>query len=336
MRLKQSALKSSQDTLVSMVICLAVLIVALALNAKFLIGIYFGQQSTSISIVINGLVVLLFVLGIGKIVRNLLFYRKQEIALNGFIKNDDRGATDPVRNLDSEALIVTRYHTMSARHAEGNAIDQGALSAILVAQESSRISLPRFIHNILILAGVFGSILSLLIALIGAPDLLLVNSGSGGMKFFIQGLSTALSTTVTAIVCFIFFGYFHIRSADIQTKVISNIEHITLERLVPRFQVVRETVNTETARLVHLLNAACTTLSKAQAQTMELHSEEVAQQIAQQIAQQNNHLDSVNRKLQDVLETLRQGFRLDQPPKQSLPSKADIPPKNVQPDDDNE
>ena len=47
---------------------------------------------------------------------------------------------------------------------------------------------------------------------------------------------TALSTTITAIVCYVFFGYIYQRLPMPRTNLISGIEQVTTTFLMPKFQ----------------------------------------------------------------------------------------------------
>jgi len=296
-----------RNTLLIMLAVAVLLIIIAVLNLDFLRSVYFSNQLTQTGAFINGLILLMFSLGMGKTIANLLFYRKQEIAIANFLENDRINPDMAMANIDEESLMAQRYKTMQYMFRANSPIDQGALAAILVANESARSSLPKFINNILILTGVFGTIVSLSIALLGASDLMQASSGVGGMDMVVHGMSTALSTTITAIVSFMIFGYFHVRTTDIQTHVISILERVTLERLMPRFSVNEDSIIGEVSELVQALRRASESMKLTQSQASGGFDE----QIAASVARHDEQLQFMNRQLQEILVTLRAGFRLD-------------------------
>ncbi len=298
----------SRNTLLLMLLATIGVVVIIVLNHNFLINVYFSKQLTQTGAFVNGLILLMFVLGIGKVVSNLLFYRKQEIAISHFLENDFINPDMAMANIDEHSLIGQRYTSMQSMWRNSSPIDQGALAAILVAKESSRNSLPKFVNNILILTGVFGTIVSLSIALLGASDLLQTTESLGGMNLVVHGMSTALSTTITAIVCFMFFGYFYVRTADIQTHVISVLECVSLERLMPRFSVSQDKVLGDIASLVNALRSVSESMQQMQGDPA---SGGGGNQLTTSIDQQSEQLHLMNQQLQDMLTTLRAGFRLD-------------------------
>ena len=179
---------------------------------------------------------------------------REEAALSRFIHNaDNRPDEELLEGVSANTMIGRRYATLLRLHDTRTPINQNALAATLVASESTRNSLPRFIHNILILTGVFGTIVSLSIALIGASDVLENAISATGMGMVIHGMSTALSTTITAIVCYVFFGYIYQRLTDAQTNLISGVEQVTTTYLMPRFQVQTDTVLYEFTGLIRAL-----------------------------------------------------------------------------------
>lgn len=297
----------ARNTLWIMLAVAIFVVITIILNLEFLRNVYFSKQLTQTGIVINGLIMLIFFLGIGKTIGNLLFYRKQEIAISEFIENDLINPDMAMANIDEYSLIAQRYKTMQNLRRANATIDQGALAAILVASESARSSLPKFVNNILILTGVFGTIVSLSIALLGASDLMQTAGSIGGMNLVVHGMSTALSTTITAIVCFMVFGYFHVRTTDIQTHVVSLLERVSLERLMPRFNLSEDSIIGEVADLVMALRDVSESMRKSQSTISGAFDEE----IASSVAQHEKQLQLMNHQLQEVLVTLRAGFRLD-------------------------
>jgi len=103
---------------------------------------------------------------------------------------------------------------------------------------------------VLILTGVLGTIVSLSIALLGATDLISTGSETGGLATVIGGMSTALSTTMSAIVAYLIFGYFYLRVLDAQTHFLGRIEELSATHLVPRFQTSPDTLVNDYSRLL--------------------------------------------------------------------------------------
>ncbi|MCW8905929.1 MAG: hypothetical protein OQL28_01665, partial [Sedimenticola sp.] len=218
----------------------------------FIIDVYFRDQLTATGFIINGSIVALFVLGLLRIITILISYSAEERALRQFLQNL-KDKVDPLYEVADNRIIAHRYRTLIRLHKSNTQINHNALATTLVAAESTRNSLPKFINNILILTGVFGTIVSLSIALIGASDLLASAVKVDGMGVVIHGMSTALSTTITAIVCYFFFGYFYMKLTDVQTNLVSGVEQVTATHLIPRFQVQTESVLYEFTGLIRSL-----------------------------------------------------------------------------------
>jgi hypothetical protein len=119
-----------------------------------------------------------------------------------------------------------------------------------VAEESRHLSYPKFVNNVLILTGVFGTIVSLIYALIGATAILQTNAAGEGIGVMLLGMNTALNTTATAIVCFFLFTFFYQRLTDLETYVLSRVEQAVLVHIIPEFAFDTEAVNYKTERLV--------------------------------------------------------------------------------------
>jgi hypothetical protein len=148
--------------------------------------------------------------------------------------------------VDRSSMISERYLTLRNLNRRRASINHGALAATLLAAESSRNSYLKFVHNVLILTGVFGTIISLSIALLGASDMIhesgQTSAETSGLGTMIFGMSTALSTTMTAIISYLIFGYFYIKLTDTQTYLISRVEEVTATTLLPHLQLNQDAV----------------------------------------------------------------------------------------------
>ncbi len=235
----------------------------------YLNEVYFRNQLTQVGLVINGAILALFLLGLIKIVLSLLHYRREERALSRFVHNLDHHG-NPLKSLPLRSLIAQRYTTMEQINRSNTPINHAALASTLVAAESTRTSFPKFINNILILTGVFGTIVSLSIALIGASDVLENTVDVSGMGMVIHGMSTALSTTITAILCYLFFGYFYLKLSDAQTNVLSGIEQVTSTYLMPRFQIESDNILYEFSGLIRSMQTLVQHMEASQKNFLEV------------------------------------------------------------------
>jgi len=267
--------------------------------------IYQNTQLTQVGLIINSTILVLFMLGLFRIIVSLLGYKKQESALHRFIKNMQQDAENPLRNISANTAISRRYLIMQRLYESRTPINHGALASSLLAHESTRINLPRFINNILILIGVFGTIISLSMALLGASDMLHDTVDSGGMGMVIHGMSTALSTTMTAIACYLFFGYFYLKLTNVQTNLLSGIEQATTIYLSPKFQVSNDNVIYEYTGLLRSLQELIKRMENSQKQFGAMEKA-----MAQSLISFKNQIDGVPDEMKEVKELLRHGFRL--------------------------
>lgn len=268
--------------------------------------VYFKDQLTATGLVINGAIVGLFLIGLLRAIGILVGYMREEAALTRFVRNaDKRPDLDPLKGVATSSIIAKRYATMRRLHNSRTPINQNALASTLVASESTRNGLPRYINNILILTGVFGTIVSLSMALIGASDVLENAISATGMGMVIHGMSTALSTTITAILCYVFFGYIYQRLTDAQTNLISGVEQVTLAYLMPKFQVQTDNVLYEFTGLIRSLQGLVDQLQTSQAgfETTQDHISATLDLYRGKIEGLDEHLETIKRQL-------RVGFRL--------------------------
>ena len=181
-------MQTCKVALLQLIIGVLAIAALVALNYDFLYEFYFANQETMVGIIVNAFIITLFLAGLLSIVRALGYYATQERALKRFRKNLTRGLDHPDEGVGKHTLIVERYHRLQELNRTNTAVDQNALAAALVAQESLKTSFPRFINNILILAGVFGTIIALSIALLGADDMLSDSAAVRGMGTVIHGM----------------------------------------------------------------------------------------------------------------------------------------------------
>ncbi len=281
---------------------------AIAWNFDFLYRFYFENQQTQTGIIINSAIASLMVIGMGNIIYHLFRYKFEEEALAGFVNNIESLRPNPLEGLPRNALVVKRFAMMQSIQTAAGEINHSALSAMLTADEGTRFGLIKFINNILILTGVFGTIVSLSIALVGASDLIdSAASSLGGMGLVVHGMSTALSTTITAIVSYIIFGYFYTRLNDVQTHLISGIEHLTSVYLMPRFVKTPEDI---TNRMTDLIKAVILAGENLKSTQEVYHASALT--LNQTISSNREQMDILSADLAEIKSLLRDGFRLPQ------------------------
>jgi len=294
----------SANMLLRLVVLSLIVLAGVLANIDFFKDLYFSHRLTSASLVVNGGILTLFSLGMVKVVASLMRYMREESAIAKFVSaiGSDR---NPLKGISSRSLIVQRYSqimAMSERHAP---INQSALAATLVADESTRISFAKYVSNILILTGVFGTCVALSIALAGVTNLLDSAQGAGDMGLVMHGMSTALSTTITAIVSYLFFGYFYLKLIDAQVHVVSTIEEVTTLYLLPKLARDKDSMLHEVAGLVHGLRQA----AEAMRVTQQDYAE-AGNRLHEMLASLDLRVNSVTDDVGTIKKLLRDGFRL--------------------------
>ena len=293
-----------------------VIIAALVLVFAFsdaLYPFYFENQMTDTGVVINSAIIVLLLVGLANILFHLLRYRREEAAITTLVRNVESRRNDLMEGIPVDSIVARRHTTMRSIEKADGEINHGALAAMLNADESTRFGLIRFINNILILTGVFGTIVALSIALLGASDLIdSADASLGGMGLVIHGMSTALSTTITAIVSYGIFGYFYTRLNDVQTHFLSSVEHLTSVHLLPQYVKSTDDIVKKMSDLVKSVIVAADNLKM----TQEVYHD-AAMNLHNNIANQQHQLETLGSEMNSIKRILRQGFRLPETEQES-------------------
>lgn len=306
MDMKRLLTNLSSKILTQFAVVITVVIALMVFNFDSIYPFYAENQLTNTGLIINGAIVALFLLGIGSILLHLLRYRREEACIATFINNVEVTSPDFLEGVPVDSIIAQRHGTMRTIHAANGEINHSALGAMLNADEATRFGLIRFINNILILTGVFGTIVSLSIALIGASDLIdSADASLGGMGLVIHGMSTALSTTITAIVSYGIFGYFYTRLGDVQTHCLSGIEQLTSIYLLPRYVKGDDAIVHDMSDLIKAVNLAAEKLKE----TQETYHD-AAVSLQETITNNQQQSDRIADEMVQIRQILREGFRL--------------------------
>lgn len=296
---------ASRNALLQMAIALVLVLMLILWKRAFLGQLYFQGQLVPMGLVINGLIIVMFLVGMARMAMMIAAYGREWAALSRFLENQEKEGGEALEGVSMKSIISRRYRTMAQLNLSRVPINHSALAAALVASESSRNTLPRFINNSLILAGVFGTIISLAISLVGASNLLQSAADMGGMGLMVHGMSSALAATITAIFCYLLFGYFYLKLTDVQTSLVSEVEQVTTTHLLPRFQVQTETVLSEFKGLIGALQELV-----GQMQSSQTAFEKLEQHIDNTLAAHESATASLTTDMSAIKELLRVGFRL--------------------------
>lgn len=284
------------------------------------------RLGVDIGIVLNGFILVLFVVGVLRMSWLLLDFAHEQSVIRKFAKRAQEGAENPAYEMPRAALMVQRYDrivTIARQHAVP---EQNALSSSLQAQLGAEFTLIRFVHNTLILTGVFGTVVSLSLALVGAARLFTNPQDTEPMAAIIGSMSTALSTTVTAIVCYMVYSYLHLRLQDIRTELQTNIEDVTMVYILPRFQVGETALLQHVGALAAQLRQAAELITRVQDRFLQ-----AGERLQVAVDDLHQGVQNSGYTIQDIRETLREGFRLP-PVTSNPPDRTKLEPKLTPPD----
>ena len=300
-------LRQSRNILIQLTIATLLVLILGTYFSDLLHMIYFSNQQTTAGYAINGLIVALFLLALIRIVVLLISYDREEQALSHFQTNLNQNRQDLLEFVSPSSMIAIRVEMLESMRQQRTEIHHQALAATLVAHESTRTALIRFIHNIMILCGVLGTIISLSIALLGASTLLEQAVSSTGMGMVIHGMSTALSTTMSAVICYLFITYFFSALQNLQTRILGRIEQLTTTRLMPLYQVTEEAITGHALDLVREAHLLVQSLNeKVNAFDLQSINESIEKTAAQGRLQHEEMLG----QLRVLSALLKDGFRL--------------------------
>ena len=305
---------TARSTLMQVVLFLILVAAALFWQRNNIADLYLSGEINPVGWLLNSIIILLFLFGMFRMISLLLSYSREHSVLERLIETISDGANDPTARLPENALAVARYKYVQSMALRAMPINHGALASSLSTSEQSRFTLVRYINSILILLGVFGTVVSLSIALIGASNLLDSPDGANRMGMIIGGMSSALSTTMTAIVCFVIYAYFYLRLNNARAQLLNGIESMTSMHLLPNIMHSEESLIRHVADLTVALNKSADRLNE-----MQEHFTAAATQLAGAVVKQNVPAGVSEESIEELKGLLREGFRLPKAPLKAAP-----------------
>lgn len=225
------------------------------------------------------------------------------VKMSGYLKDN---VPNPTTRMSDDSLIFHRYKAVQWVSNQGGTINQAAMASSVNATENTRLTVIRFVHSTLILAGVFGTVISLSMALIGAAGLLGTPEGVKEMGTIIGGMSSALSSTITAIFCFFIFAYFYMRLNDSRIRLLNDIEDVTSLYMIPKVSHTEESMVRHVVELTNSLNEAANKLIQVEHTFMNAG-------LTLQNAVNDLHGQIANSSLNEIKDLIRKGFHLSEP-----------------------
>ena len=255
---------NSRNVLFQMLIFVLAVAILLLMQKKTLLDLYSSGDASRMGLMLNGFILALFLFGLIRIVVVLLGYAREQEVLSRLAENLKNNVPRPVANLPENSLAVKRYEQIRWVNQHNAPVNQGAMAASLNSSESSRLTLIRFVHNILILTGVFGTVVSLSIALGWRIWLVGFPRRNAQYEYYHRCMSTALSTTITAILTFIVYAYFFLRLNDVKIRLLSSIEDVTSLYILPRITHTEQSLIRDVAKLTVALRQAAERMSEVE------------------------------------------------------------------------
>ena len=308
---------SAKSTLIQVVIVFLVIASLIFYNITTIEGLYKSGEISKIGLIINGIIFGMFFIGMLRIVMVLFRYINEHGVLLQLTRYLKENAKDPTARLPKDSIAVNRYNAVKWVSQLGAPVNQEALAASSNAHENTRLTLIRFVHSTLILAGVFGTVVSLSMALIGAAGLLNSPEGVKEMGAIIHGMSSALSSTITAIVCFFIFAYFYLRLNDARIQVLTHIEDMTSMYLIPKITHSEEGMIRQVTDLTIALNNVANKLLMVEEQF--IHAGDKLQ-----LAVNDLHGQVNSASIADIKELIRKGFHLSEPEYDTVAPKTAV------------
>ena len=294
-------------TLLQMLALLFLLVTLVTFYKDRVTAFFQTTQAGQLGVALNGAILLIFLLGLSRMILLFLAYNREQNVMQRFVKRATEHATDLPHSLPDSALVVRRYRAIQTIARQQAPINHGALAATLVARLQAQFTLVRFVNSILILAGVLGTVISLAVALMGAAGLMNSPDNMKNMWDIIGGMSNSLSTTVTAIVCYVFFAYFYLRLQDARTQLLANIEDITSLYILPRFTPAEHNLTEEVTLLAADLRMAAEGIIRVQDRFLQ-----AGERLQLAVDDLQTMISQSGETFRVIRESIREGFRLDQ------------------------
>ena len=98
----------SRRMLIRLIVLGAVVAVALVANYQFINELYLKNQQTPVGMLVNGAILVVFVLGLIKIITSLSWYMQEEVALVRFVRQFSSDPEQSMKGVNPKSVIARR------------------------------------------------------------------------------------------------------------------------------------------------------------------------------------------------------------------------------------
>jgi len=102
----------SQRMLIRLIVLGAVAVIVLLANYQFISELYLKNQQTPVGLVVNGGILLIFLLGLVKIVTTLSHYMQEEAALARFVRQFSKDPEKLMKGVSPKSVIARRHNSV--------------------------------------------------------------------------------------------------------------------------------------------------------------------------------------------------------------------------------
>ena len=244
-----------------------------------------------------------------KLALNRLFQQRHSLSKD-MLANNLRKAVDEHFAILEPSLVKTRIYRITNIAIVEASPDQDTLSQLLQQQEEIKGSRVRYIAGILIMVGLLGTFLGLVQSVQYLQNFFMArpsidfNALFSDMEQTLGGLDKAFGTSIGGITAYLVLGYLSLVLKTKQSRILNQLENLTLEELIPMFYKFREDKPKDVpSQAIDILQTIPATLSREVSSALEAI-------IIRTVGGSSENLEATGKYLQQAAEGIRGGQQI--------------------------